>query len=234
MNTQLLIPAAGTGARLGLEGPKALAVLAGKPLLFHTLHCFETLDLLAHAVIVVPPEARAAFEGVLREAFPDTPFHLVDGGPERQVSVANGLERLRGDTEIVVIHDAARPFVPPEAIRESIGAARRVGAATAAIPCSDTILEAGPDRFLSATPDRASLWTCQTPQAFRVDVIRAAHRAAQDGHLLATDDASLVREAGGKVKLIEGSPLNLKITTPADLAFAEYRIRHNGVPGEEP
>lgn len=224
MKTQLLIPAAGEGARLGRQGPKALVDLAGMPLLLHTLRCFEPLELVEDAIIVVPPGHGEDFEVALGRGFPRARFRFVEGGAERQRSVASGLARLDEDTEIVVIHDAARPFVTVGSIRGSIEAARISGAATVAVPCIDTILRAGEDGFLEETPNRASLWACQTPQTFRVEVIRAAHETALSRSLRTTDDASLVRETGGRVKLIEGSPLNFKVTTPADLAFAEHLI----------
>ncbi len=225
MKAQLLVPAAGIGTRLGAEVPKALTEIEGKPLLVRTLERAAIPECLSPAVITIPPESREAFDAALRAWFPAHAYHLAAGGRERQHSVANGLVALDADTEIVIIHDAARPFVPVEAVRASVEAAIAYGAATVAIPVTDTILEGDDAAFLERTPERRKLWACQTPQTFRVTVIREAHaRAARDDMLL-TDDASLVRAYGGKVKLVLGSPLNFKITTPADLQLARLIIR---------
>ena len=223
-NVQLLIPAAGMGLRLGAGGPKALIELAGKPLLVRTLARFDGLGLVNLAVIVGPPESKNQFREILDAAFPGYTFTWADGGAERQLSVANGLDALAADTEIVVIHDAARPFVPEGAIQGSIDAAREYGAATVAIPAIDTVLVGDGDAFLVDTPDRTRLWACQTPQTFRVSVIREAHRKASREDHLGTDDATLVQRTGGRVKLVNGSPLNFKVTTPEDFALAQRVI----------
>lgn len=225
MNVQLLIPAAGLGRRLGLDCPKGLAEIGGTPLFVRTLARFLPLGFLDGAVLIVPPGWMDPFRNGVAAAFPHTDFAFVEGGPERQTSVANGLDRLVKDTDLVIIHDAARPFVPATAIEAACAAAAECGAATVAIPCTDTILEADADDFLLATPERDRLWACQTPQTFRVPVIRAAHDAARRDGFLGTDDASLVRRMGGQVKLVMGSRFNIKVTTPADLALAELLIQ---------
>lgn len=218
--TQLLIPAAGMGLRLGCESPKALIDLAGQPLIVRTLERFRSLGLVDGAVIIVPEGHEPAFRSVLAEAFPSMAFGLVHGGAERQISVSNGLRALDAATEIVAIHDAARPFVSTASVAESIEAADRIGAATVAVPSIDTILVGDADAFLIDTPDRARLWGCQTPQTFRVSVIREAHAAAKEADYLGTDDATLVQRMGHTVKLVRGTPLNFKVTTPEDLALA--------------
>lgn len=225
MKIQLLIPAAGTGVRLGSSGPKALISVAGRPLVVRTLERFGPVGLAGGAIIVTAPEARPEFERVLHENFPGEPFVFTEGGRERQNSVANGLACLDEDTEVVVIHDAARPFVTVESVKRSIEAAVACGAATVAIPSVDTILVGDEAGYLEDTPDRGLLWACQTPQTFQVAVIRDAHDQATRDGFLGTDDASLVRRAGGKVKLVTGSPLNFKITTPKDLALAEAIVQ---------
>ena len=228
MKTQLLIPAAGQGQRLGCNGPKALVSLAGKALLLHTLERFFAMDLLREAVIIVPPESEDLFRGVVESAYPDMGLGCAAGGAERQESVARGLAMLDPATDIVIIHDAARPFVAVESVRESITAAEACGAATVALPVTDTILQGDAGGYLESTPPRERMWACQTPQTFRVEVIRAAHAAAVAEGYLGTDDASLVRRNAGKVKLVKGNPMNFKITTPADLAIAE-RLFEDGL-----
>lgn len=232
MKTQLLVPAAGIGARLGLDRPKALVELAGKPLLVRTLERLEPLGLLDGAVVIVPPGRTGDFERVLEGAFPSSRFHLADGGAERQASVGNGLAALGADVDVVVIHDAARPFVAAESVRASVEAATEVGAATVAIPVIDTILVSDEQGFLEQTPDRSRLWACQTPQTFRTEVIREAHACAARDGFAGTDDASLVRRQGGRVKLVPGTWLNMKITTPQSLAVAEALVKE-GVCGCE-
>jgi 2-C-methyl-D-erythritol 4-phosphate cytidylyltransferase len=185
---------------------------------------FNELDLVRNCVITIAPQARAEFEDALRTHFPTLPVQLVEGGKERQDSVRNGLAALEPATTIVIIHDAARPFVSVESVRVSVDAAAKFGAATVAIPSIDTILVSDADANLLDTPDRKTLWACQTPQTFRVDVLRHAHEKALCAGFTGTDDASLVRRAGGKVKLVMGSPLNFKVTTPQDLALARCVI----------
>jgi 2-C-methyl-D-erythritol 4-phosphate cytidylyltransferase len=182
---------------------------------------FETLGLLANMLITFPPDAEQEFERLLRDAFPESSFLLVPGGAERQASVRKALDALDDSSDIVVIHDAARPFVAPPSVQASIAAAAEFGAATVAIPCSDTILVGEQGDFLVDTPDRRRLWACQTPQTFRVEVIRSAHERARAEGFVGTDDATLVQRAGGRVKLVKGTPHNFKITTPDDLALAE-------------
>ena len=221
LKTQSIVPAAGMGARLGAELPKALIPIADRPLLAHTLDRLQEAGVVDEAIIVAPASFRDDVARVLEEAFPGHSFTLTDGADERQASVARGLEALAEDTQIVLIHDAARPFVEPAVIQEGIKAASQWGAATTATPCVDTILLSDDEGFLEATPDRNRLWACQTPQIFRKGIIMRAHGlAAQEGYL-ATDDATLARRMGTPVKLVESSPANFKITTPNDLAMAQ-------------
>lgn len=224
MTARLLLAAAGMGTRLGGERPKALVEIAGRPLLVWTLTRFHSMGLAAGAVILATPGAIPAFQAAIDSAAIDAELHLVEGGAERQLSIQNGLAALPNDADIVVIHDAARPFVSQAAVEAAIDAAVECGAATVALPAVDTILQADGDAYLENTPSRAAMWLCQTPQVFRRDIIVDAHERARGDAALATDDASLVKRYGHRVKLIAGDPLNFKITTPADVAFAETVI----------
>lgn len=222
MKTQAVIVAAGMGARLGADMPKALAPVQNTPLIIHTARAFHSIGLLGRAIVTVPPDREAAFSEALKAEFGDVSITFVAGGLQRQDSVRNAIDALDDDTEIVAIHDAARPFVPPECITASIEAAAEFGAATVAMPSPDTILVADHQEFLADTPDRTRLWVCQTPQTFRVNVIREAHRRAAEAHIVATDDATLVQRTGcGRPKLVMGSAANIKITTPGDIEIAE-------------
>ena len=225
MRVQLLVPAAGSGERLGETVPKALVRLGELPLIGLTLQRLLALECVAPPVVTAPKSHLPRFQAELAHHLPDLRPRLLAGGATRQESVALGLAALDASTEIVVIHDAARPFVPIAAVRASIEAAAEHGASTVAFPCIDTILIGDADAFLDSTPERRRMWACQTPQTFRVEVIREAHaHAARDG-FVGTDDASLVRRMGKRVKLVQGSAWNLKITTPQDLALARLLLR---------
>ncbi len=224
MSVQLVMPAAGLGVRLGASRPKALVELQGRPLLEHTLDRFASLDLLSRAIIVAAPEHIEEISSLILATYPQSDCRVIEGGSVRQESVLLGLNALEDDTSIVIIHDAARPFAPPAIIEASIEAAREYGAATVATPCVDTILVGDEEQWLIDTPDRSCLWYCQTPQTFQRDLIVAAHEAARkDGHK-GTDDATLVLRMGGRVRIVEGSPFNLKVTTPSDLLWASLAI----------
>ncbi len=225
MNAHLLVPAAGLGKRLLRSEPKALVLLAGEPLLIHTLRRFAPLGLVHNAIVMVPLHHESTFRAAIDRAFPGAHVQVCPGGAERQQSVARGLDAIASDHGVVVIHDAARPFVDPETIREAIREAECHGAATVATPCADTILQATQDHFLEDTPDRSRLWACQTPQVFQMDLLREAHRlAAKEGRAY-TDDATLVLRHGAKVRIVAGSPKNFKVTTPEDLRYAEFLIK---------
>lgn len=231
-NAQLLLAAAGRGARLGRDEPKALIPLAGVPMVARALACFENLPQVGGAIVTAPPGCVESFEAALkgRQALP---LRIIEGGAERQESVRIALDAMDKYEGVVVIHDAARPFVTAEIISACITEALEHGAATVAVPCVDTILQGRGDGFLERTPDRSRLWACQTPQAFRFDLIRSAHENAARQGLRATDDATLVRRMGFEVKLVVGSPENRKITTPEDLAYAEHLFANGRAPETE-
>lgn len=217
------------GSRLGETLPKALVPLCGQPLLLRTLAAFAPLDLVNTAVIAIPEAYRAAFEEALSAAFPGNAITLVDGGAERQDSVRNALAALNESTTLCAIHDAARPFVSAETVEASFQAAQTHGAATVAVTAIDTVLVGDEHGFLQETPDRATLWYCQTPQTFRVEIIRAAHHEAVSQGFHGTDDATLVRQYGHPVKLIPGTRANFKVTTPTDMTIAETFIEKNSL-----
>ena len=221
MNARLILPSAGLGKRLGCDGPKALVRLGGEPMLVHTLRRFAPLGLLENAIVVVTPGHETVFAEALEHAFPGVPFAITPGGAERQLSVQNALARLDPGDELVAIHDAARPFIRTETIRAALAAAADYGAATVAVPAIDTVLVGDTEGMLVDTPDRSRLWACQTPQTFRAEVILQAHAHARERGWTVTDDATLARMDGARVKLVPGAPENLKITTPFDLRVAE-------------
>lgn len=231
MKRQVVIPAGGLGRRLGEPLPKALVPLCGVPLLLRTLAVFDRMDLARNAVIAIPETHRNDFQSVLDEAYPGHRITLVHGGAERQDSVRLGLAALDGDTKLCAVHDAARPFVPVSVVEASFQEAQAHGAATVAVPAIDTVLVADEGGFLQDTPDRATVWYCQTPQTFAVECIRSAHEKAHAGRFAATDDATLARWSGHPVKLVKGVRENIKVTTPTDMLVAETFIER-GVPCE--
>jgi 2-C-methyl-D-erythritol 4-phosphate cytidylyltransferase len=223
--TQLIIPAAGLGQRLGMKTPKALVKVCGRSLITRTLDRLLAVDFADPLIVIVP----AGYENAFRAALSDIPsaIQYIEGGAERRDSVARGLEALNPDTELVVIHDAARPFPAARSVCAAIEAASRHGAATLATPCADTILIEDGSGFLQMTPDRTKAWACQTPQVFHVDILRRAYEDPVNADFSGTDDATLVNRIGCPVKLIDGGAMNFKITTKRDLAFATYMLENS-------
>jgi 2-C-methyl-D-erythritol 4-phosphate cytidylyltransferase len=224
MSVAALLLAAGRGERLGLPVPKAFVPLAGRPLLLHALAALAASPAVER---VVPVIARGDFErwealAAERAAIPKLAPHVF-GGERRQDSVAAGLGALSPSFRFVAVHDAARPFVRPAAIARVIEAARREGAAILATPAADTIKRVRDGR-VAATPPREECWAAQTPQVFRVELLREGLAKAQAEGRVATDDAQLVEWLGAPVAVVEGDPDNCKLTRPEDLAAAERRL----------
>jgi 2-C-methyl-D-erythritol 4-phosphate cytidylyltransferase len=199
-----IIPAGGSGERLGASGPKAFAVLAGKPMLEWSL---EALAGLCERVVVAVP---AGFE---------QPPDRVRGGRSRSESVRNALAAAPEAT-VAVVHDAARPLVTRDLVERCLSELGDLEGAIAAAPVTDTVKE-GEDGRVLRTLDRSRLWSVQTPQVFRADALRSALETDPGRLAAATDDASLVESAGGTVRLVEAPPENRKVTTPLDMRIAE-------------
>ncbi len=207
---------------MGRPGPKALMPLGGSSILARAVRAFTAHPRIGPVVVVVasPEEARATLGGLLSR------LTLVRGGPERQDSVRLGLEALR-EPSIVLVHDAARPLVEARLIDAIIDGAARYGAAVPAIAPSDTVKRVGNASVVEETLPRDRLRLVQTPQGFRFDLLLAAHQRAARERFLGTDDAQLVERAGGEVRVVEGSPRNIKITAPSDLILAEALLAEN-------
>ena len=219
MTIAALIVAAGRGSRMGGSRPKALLALGGTPMLGRAVGAFAAHPRIETIVAAVadPEEARAALGADASRVT------LVRGGAERHDSVRLGLEAI-GASEIVLVHDAARPLVPRRIIDAVIEAAERHGAAIPVLAVTDTVKRLREDGTVAATVPREDLRLAQTPQGFRADVLRAAYERAEGAGDFATDDAGLVERAGGRVVTVEGALVNMKITTPADLDLAEALI----------
>ncbi len=221
-----VIVSAGKGQRF-LDGKKKqFHLLAGKPILVHTLDKFEACPLIESIVLVVGQEDMDYCMKEIVEKFHYRKIsQIIPGGKRRQESAKNGIEALPKDVEVIAIHDGVRPFVSRAMIEESIHSAVRFGAVVVAMPVKDTIKMANPDGTVLKTLDRESLWQIQTPQTFQAKLIKEAyHKASQEG-FIGTDDASLVEHLGAKVHILPGSYTNIKITTAEDLMLAHLFLK---------
>jgi 2-C-methyl-D-erythritol 4-phosphate cytidylyltransferase len=219
-----IILAAGKGERiLGTTVPKQFIKLKNKPILAYTLEVFQQCNRINGIVLVVNSDKKDYCENEIIKRFSFSKVEkIVVGGKTRQESSYNGIKALKNEkADIVVIHDAARPFVTKEIIIECIEAAKDYGASDVCVNATDTIVKEKYG-FIEEIPDRSSLWCGQTPQAFRYELILEAHeKARRKFSVKATDDASLVLKLGHKVKIVEGSYENIKITNPIDIKTAE-------------
>ena len=215
-----VVPAGGRGVRMG--GKKQGLPLGGRSVLRWTLDVLEATPVVRGVVVAVPAEDVAVWRRRLRPC--RKVRAVVAGGAERQESVARGLAAVPADVPWVVVHDGVRPCVTPNLVTRVVQAAREHGAAIAALPVAET-LKRGAAGWVQATVDRDGLWAVQTPQAFRADLLREAHRRGAADGVLGTDDAALVERLGAGVRLVPGLPGNLKITRPEDLALARALLR---------
>lgn len=207
-----------------MGGPvrKQYRILAGRPILAHTLAAVAAWPDIVEIALVVPAEDREMCrETVVAPMDAAVPVQVVAGGAERQMSVSNGLDALGEDIDFVAVHDGVRPFVRPSEFSAVLAAAKEEGAALLAVPAADTLKRADNQRRVRETLDRAGIWLALTPQTFRRDLLRDAHAAARRDCVMGTDDAALVERLGKPVRLVPGSRRNLKITTPDDLILAE-------------
>ena len=215
MHVSAIIAAAGRGTRFGSGAPKQLLALAGRPILQRSVDAFVQCDLVSSIVVALPAELASDPPLYLRSA--TKPISIVAGGERRQDSVARAFAAAQDRADIIAIHDAARPLVSEAVIRRTIEAAAEHGAAIAAMQARDTVKRRDIHGGIAETLPRDEIHLAQTPQAFRVGVLRDALALADD----VTDEASLAERAGHHVRLVEGDPWNLKITTPNDLEMAE-------------
>jgi len=221
MRVIAIIPAAGAGRRMGSAVEKQFLHLRGIPILAHTLRVFDKSPKIDGIVLVVAPQQRQALEGEVLGPHPcEKLLRVIDGGAERQDSVANGLRAIPPDCELVVVHDGVRPLVSIDLLEAVLEAAHHYGAAIAAIPAGDTVKQADSQKVV-ATLERETIWLAQTPQIFRAKLLRRAYEKAARDQAVVTDDAALVERIGVTVHLVHGSPENIKVTTLADLLLAE-------------
>ena len=216
-----IIAAAGAGTRMASDRPKQFLLLAGMPIIFHTLKPFEQCESIDEVIVVLPAEESAGFLSLAGRYGLRKLARVVPGGATRADSVKRGLMSIRSATaEIVAVHDGVRPFVTVDEIDATIAAARADGAAILAAPVTDTIKQVDGRRIVK-TLDRGELRRALTPQCFRYEVLRQAYQAADVTDASLTDESVLMEKLGIPVSIVEGSPRNIKITTVEDLAIAE-------------
>jgi 2-C-methyl-D-erythritol 4-phosphate cytidylyltransferase len=224
MNAAILV-AAGKGIRMGTD--KLWLEIAGRPVIAHTWKNFNDAKCVDEIILVVRDGMLEKFSELAKEFYFQKPFRIVVGGAERQDSVWNGLEALSQKTEIVAIHDAARPCVTEELIAATINAARETGAAVAAQQITDTIKETADGETISCTLDRSKLWSVQTPQTFRVEIIRRAISVARQKKMIFTDDTAACELIGQQVQLVPSATPNPKVTVPGGLPFIEMLLKNS-------
>ena len=216
-----IIAAAGSGTRMASDRPKQFLLLAGTPVIFHTLKPFEQCDSIDEVIVVLPAEESAGFLSLAAKFGVTKVARVVPGGATRADSVKRGLMAIRAATaEIVAVHDGVRPFVTVEEIDATVAAARAGGAAILVARVTDTIKQVSSDNVVR-TLDRSELRRALTPQCFQYDVLRRAYQHADVNDPSLTDESALVEKLGHTVRIVEGSARNIKITTAEDLAIAE-------------
>ena len=215
-----IVVAAGRSTRMG-GADKLFAPLGGVPLLARALRAFQDSPLVDRIVLVLSAANLERGRELAAEYGIGKLAAACEGGPRRQDSVRLGLDAL-GTCDWVLVHDGARPLLSAELIERGLAAARETGAAVPAVPLADTVKEAAADGMVERTLDRSRLWAAQTPQVFRYDLLLRAHReVTAEVTADVTDDAAMLEALGLPVKLFEGSPANIKVTTPEDLRLAE-------------
>jgi 2-C-methyl-D-erythritol 4-phosphate cytidylyltransferase len=224
MNSAVIV-AAGKGTRMGANVDKLWLEVAGRPVVAHTWRSLNDADCVDEIILVVRDGMQPHFTELAEKYHFQKPYRFVVGGAERQDSVWNGLSSVSPQTEIVAIQDAARPCTTAQLIADTIQAARETGAAVAAQPVTDTIKETADGKLISRTVDRAKLWSVQTPQTFRLEVIRRAITTAREKNLILTDDTAACELIGQPVQLVKCTTPNPKVTVPADLPFIESLLR---------
>ncbi|MBM7580743.1 2-C-methyl-D-erythritol 4-phosphate cytidylyltransferase [Jeotgalibacillus terrae] len=225
MTYEVVIPAAGRGKRMGADRNKLLLDLKGIPVIIHTLQVFERDPLCSGVILVIHPDDKMILQKLIDQYHLTKITQMVPGGAERQHSVYEGLKKAAA--KVVMVHDGARPFISEDVIHKLAEAAASEGGAIAAVPVKDTIKKVQ-NGTVTETVERSDLWSVQTPQAFLLEVLMAAHENAVRIDFLGTDEASLVEKTGGKVAVIESDYDNIKLTTKEDLVFAEAILAKNG------
>lgn len=238
MKVIVIIPAAGLGTRMTGAAKdsakpalsKQFTELGGVPIIIHTLRKFAAMPEVNDIYIALRPTEQEMFRPRLEQEHLGNPIHMVEGGEHRQESVANAIKAVNAaDEDVILVHDAVRPFVTEEIIRQVIEQVKKTGAAIAGVPAVDTIKQVertADGAVITTTVPRERAVLAQTPQGFRFSVLKKAFDEALNDGFTGTDEASLVERMGGEVSVVMGSPRNIKITTPGDLELAEFYIQN--------
>lgn len=225
-NLRVVIAAAGKGSRMGTTTNKQYMLLKGAPVLSYSLDFFEKLPVVNQIVVVCArDEVDYCKEEIIKRFKFNKVAAVVPGGQERQDSVWAGLQQLGADTDLVAVHDGARPVLSAEVLTRLLAEAREWGAAIPGIANRDTVKLGDRDGFVRQTLDRTSVYAIQTPQVFNYTELVTAYREAREEEFLGTDDASLFERYIGRVKIVPGDYNNIKITTPQDMIVAEALLR---------
>jgi 2-C-methyl-D-erythritol 4-phosphate cytidylyltransferase len=226
VKTSAIVVAAGRGTRMGAVGGKGFLAVGGEPMAIYSIRTLVKLRDLLSIVLVLGADHQKRAASIVADFGPwPIPVYLTRGGAERQDSVAAGLALVDPAADLVIVHDAARPFVPLRCFQACIETAVRSGAAIVAVPAHDTIKVVDAEMEIVKTLDRRTIWLAQTPQVFRADLLRRAYAQARADRYTATDDAMLVERLGVTVRVVPGELVNRKITTPDDLDWAESYLR---------
>jgi 2-C-methyl-D-erythritol 4-phosphate cytidylyltransferase len=226
----VILPAAGKSTRFGGREKKPFAQLDGRAVWLRTAELFVTRDDVVRTLLVLNPDDRATFQIKFQANIAFMNVQLVDGGAERFESVANALAAAPEGVDYVAVHDSVRPCVTADLIDRLFDAAKRYGAVIPAVRVADTIKQVSPDQVVTGTPPRDNLWLAQTPQVFRIDLLREAYARRSQVAAPITDDAQLVESLGVKVHVLDGEPTNIKITTSPDLRLAEAILQSRPKP----
>jgi 2-C-methyl-D-erythritol 4-phosphate cytidylyltransferase len=218
--TSSVIVAAGSSRRMGFD--KLFAPLGGKPVVAHSIAAFERTREISEIIIVTRPEQIPRLKELIASEGWKKVTHLVEGGPERHLSVWSGLQAVDGKASFVAIHDGARPLTTPAVIRKCLALAREKGAACVAAPIPDTVKRASEAGVVVDSVDRAGLWAMQTPQIFSTSIILQAYAAIMNAGEMVTDEVSAVQRMGVNIALLRNDEWNLKVTIPRDLELAEH------------
>lgn len=227
MTYQVIIPAAGQGKRMGAGKNKLLLELNGIPVFIHSLRVFEEDEQCEGITLAIHPQDEEEFIFILKKYGLKKVLDLVPGGKERQDSIYNALKTVKSDG-IILVHDAARPFILKEHIHQLTAKARETGAAIIGVPAKDTMKKVSSNLVVD-TVERSSLWAVQTPQAFHISILLKAYEQAEKEKFVGTDDSSLVERISHPVAMVEGDYDNIKLTTPEDLYFAEAILKKRGL-----
>ncbi len=223
MNSAVIV-AAGVGKRFGPGADKLFLEVAGRPVVAHTWARFDAAECIDEIILVVRPGLEDAFREIAGSLELGKPWHLVAGGAERQDSVWNGLQATAAGSDLVAIHDGARPCTPDEVIQATLVAARETGAAVAAQRVTDTLKESDDGRLIDRTVDRSRLWAVQTPQAFRRSILINALTEVRRRGVQVTDDTAACEFVGQPIRLVESRRPNPKVTYPGDLPYIELLL----------